>query len=449
MIPIPKCSRLTAVSARRVPDPRRFTNASATSVTLGRMKDLPTTYSAMICHTIATTASAAMPRSRFCVCWFMVLFRCLALPGWGCLGPLRKALSYFIGASLKDTFGGKIGEVPGLCPGFLVEREVEEIVLGEGFADVAEFVLEVRVLDHRGRDDVRVSGPGAVPVPEGCLHGLDVLSGLLRVDGSGLVLVLDVVLRRLDVSPNDLLDDLGVLADQGAAGDQDTAGVILHHLARLHDGSPRALGCDDGRGWVGQEDAVNLACGDGGGGGTGVHGLDADARGVDAVLLKPGPEDGVLDGPGREGGDRLAYEVGGGRVGDLAPEDQVGPLGLHRSNDLGVKSGADGRDERGSADVGDIQVPGEHRLHLGRAGGEVVVGYLLNTEGREVFLPPSLLHRGHVGDLVGARLVADAQVCHLLGVGAGAPGDERERRDQGHGQKQCSNRSHRYLHPCG
>ncbi len=76
MIPIPKCSRLTARSVRSVPDPRRFMNALATSVTLGRMNDRPTTYSAMICHTIATTATAAMPRSRFCVCCFMVLFRC-------------------------------------------------------------------------------------------------------------------------------------------------------------------------------------------------------------------------------------------------------------------------------------------------------------------------------------------------------------------------------------
>lgn len=304
--------------------------------------------------------------------------------------------------------------------------------------DVAEFVLEVRVLHDRRRDDPRVGGPGAVPVPERRLHGLDILSGLLCVDGRGLVLVFEVVLRRLDVGPDDLLDDLGVFADQGAARNEDTAGVIFQHLARLHDGPSRALCLDDGRGRVGQEDAVDLARGDGGGSRTGVHGDDGDLCGVDAVLLKPGPEDGVLDRSRREGGDLFAHEVGGGRVGDLVPEHEVGPLRLYRRNDLCVKSViAHGRDERGGTDVGDIEVPGKHRLHLGRAGAELVVGHFRDAEGGEVVFPPPFLHRGHVGDLVGARLVADREVRHVVGAGARAPGDARKRRDQGHGQENC------------
>ncbi|KAF5031484.1 hypothetical protein DSECCO2_627260 [anaerobic digester metagenome] len=119
--PIPKCSRLTVISVRRVPDPMRSTNALMTSVTLGRMNDRPTTYSAMICQITATVTSAVMPRSRFCVCRFMSRFRCskVFLPGGIVYRSSRYILQYFIDIAAKDTLGGKWwGLVPGYARAF-------------------------------------------------------------------------------------------------------------------------------------------------------------------------------------------------------------------------------------------------------------------------------------------------------------------------------------------
>ncbi len=80
MSPIPKCSRLTMVSVRKVPDSKSSTNAPRTSLTLGRMKDCPTTYSATICQITATTMIDAMPSNRFCVFLFMASVPLRGLP---------------------------------------------------------------------------------------------------------------------------------------------------------------------------------------------------------------------------------------------------------------------------------------------------------------------------------------------------------------------------------
>jgi len=54
-----------------------------------------------------------------------------------------------------------------------------------------------------------------------------------------------------------------------------------------------------------------------------------------------------------------------------------------------------------------------------------------------------------VGDLMGARLVADPQMRHVAGICSGASAYKCERRDQGHGQKNCSKLLHAYLHRYG
>ena len=118
---------------------------------------------------------------------------------------------------------------------------------------------------------------------------------------------------------------------------------------------------------MGQEYRIYALCRDGGDRVTGSHRLYVDLFGVDAVVLEPLLEDGVLDRARREGGNLQPDERGGSVVVNLRTDHQVRPVLLDRSHDLGGEPLGDGAYGRGCADVGDVQVFAEHGLHLRRA----------------------------------------------------------------------------------